>query len=88
VHAVSETLRTDDWRARAERAEARLDELAAERARLWEEVHRLRAERRAVEHYERVAGYMEHSASWRLTRPLRDAKRLALLVRRKLADRP
>jgi hypothetical protein len=84
---VSDAVGTDDWRERAERAEARIDELAAERARLWDEVHRLRAERREVEHYEAAAAYMEQSASWRITRPLREGKRLAMLVRKKLDER-
>src|SRR3954463_13028253 len=49
--------RTDlDWHARAQAAEARVAELAAERARLWEENNRLRAERRGGEDYERPGG--------------------------------
>lgn len=76
-----------DWEARARAAEARVEELGAERARLWDEVHRLRAERREVEHYEAAARYMEDSLSWKLTRPLRDGKALAAKVRFKLAER-
>jgi hypothetical protein len=64
-----------------------VEELAAERARLWQEVHRLRAERRSVEYYKAAAGYMEDSASWRLTKPLRDVKRLVVKIRRKLDER-
>ena len=75
------------WEARARTAEARVDELAAERARLWEELQTLRAERRAVEHYESRVDDMEHSASWKVTRPLRDAKRIAQKLRRLLAER-
>ena len=70
-----------EWRARAEVAEARVAELAAERARLWEEVHRLRAERRQVEHYQAVAEKVTGSLSWRLTKPLRSGKALARRLR-------
>jgi hypothetical protein len=84
---VSEPTTATDWEARARTAEARVEELAAERARLWDELHRLRAERRSVEHYQAVADYMEQSASWRVTRPLREAKALMMLVRKKLAER-
>ena len=76
-----------DWEARARAAEARAAELAEERARLWDEVHRLRAERRSVEHYQQVAGYMENSASWKLTKPLREIKRVAMKVRKLLDER-
>jgi hypothetical protein len=76
-----------DWRTRAEVAEARVAELTAERARLWEEVNRLRAERREVEYYERLAGQVTGSVSWKVTKPLRAGKGLAKLVRRKLEQR-
>jgi hypothetical protein len=76
-----------DWRARAEAAELRVAELAAERARLWEEVNRLRAEQREVEYHERLARRMETSVSWRITAPLRIGKTLAIKVRRKLDER-
>ena len=62
----------------------RIAELTAEQARLWEENQRLRAERRLVEHYERRARDIEGSFSWRVTKPLRDVKTLAILVRRRL----
>ena len=65
-------------------AEARVAELAAERARLWDEVQRLRAERREVEYYERRFEQMERSVSWRVTTPLRAGKTLAVKVRRRL----
>jgi hypothetical protein len=85
---VSEARTTGtDWEARARTAEARVEELAAERARLWDEMHRLRAERRSVEHYQAVAGYMENSASWKLTKPLREVKRVAMKVRKLLDER-
>jgi hypothetical protein len=67
---------TTDWETRARTAEARVEELAAERARLWDEVHRLRSERREDEHYRDLARYMESTASWKITRPLREVKRL------------
>jgi hypothetical protein len=62
----------------------RIAELTAEQARLWEDNQRLRAERRAVEHYQQRAADMERSLSWRITRPLRSVKALAVLVRRRL----
>ena len=71
-----------DWSERALRAEARLEEVLAERARLWEEVARLRAERRDVEYYERLADGMRTSVSWKLTKPLRSAKVFAAKVER------
>ena len=64
--------------------EQRLQEVLEERARLWEEVHRLRAERREVEYYEALAMKMQTSVSWRVTAPLRIGKTLAIRVRRKL----
>ena len=57
----------------------RIAELTAEQARLWEENQRLKAERRAIEEYERRVGYVESSLSWRITKPLRALKRLAAL---------
>jgi hypothetical protein len=65
-------------------AEARVAELAEERARLWDEVQRLRAERREDEYLERRMAQMEHSLSWRVTSPLRAGKTLAVKVRRRL----
>jgi hypothetical protein len=67
-------------------ADARVAELAAERARLWEEVQRLRAERREVDYYERRFAQIESSLSWRITTPLRAGKTLALKLRRRLQD--
>lgn len=64
--------------------EQRLQEVLEERARLWDEVHRLRAERREVEYYEALAMKMQTSVSWRVTAPLRIGKTLAIRVRRKL----
>jgi hypothetical protein len=76
-----------DWRERAETAEARVTELAAERARLWEEVNRLRAERREALYHEQLAKQIESSVSWQITEPLRMVKELGLQVRHKLAER-
>jgi hypothetical protein len=83
---VSET-GTEDWERRAKAAEARVEELSEERARLWDELHLLRAERRQIEHYEAKARYVEQSLSWKVTRPLRDSKALAHKVRTKLSER-
>jgi hypothetical protein len=62
----------------------RIAELTAEQARLWEENQRLKAERRAIEEYERRVGYVENSLSWRITKPLRSGKALAEKVQRRL----
>ena len=76
-----------DWQARAEVAEARLKEALDEQARLWDELHRLRAERQDIDYFQRQAAQMEGSVSWKVTAPLRQAKTLGILVRRKLDDR-
>jgi hypothetical protein len=73
-----------DWEARARTAEQRVQELAAERARLWEELHQLRAQERAVDQAQAVVRYMEGTVSWKLTRPLRDVKTLWVRGRRTL----
>ncbi len=73
-----------DWETRARSAEARVQELAAERARLWEELQRLRAQERQIDHYETRVRYIESTASWRFTWPLRAAKTLYVRVRRVL----
>ncbi len=62
-------------------------ELRRENARLWQENNRLRAERRELEYLERLVAQMEGSLSWQLTAPLRRAKALAVLIRRKLDER-
>ena len=72
---------------RPDAAEPRLRELLEERARLWEELHRLRAERREVAYYEALAEQMRTSVSWRVTAPLRAGKTVAGKVRRKLSSR-
>ena len=76
-----------DLEQRLRTTEDALAEALAERARLWEEVHRLRAERREVEYYERLAEQMRTSVSWRITAPLRIFKTLWIRVRRKLGER-
>jgi hypothetical protein len=76
-----------DLEQRLHTAEEALAEAREERARLWEEVHRLRAERREVEYYEQLATKMQTSVSWRLTAPLRSFKTLSIRVRRKLDER-
>ena len=64
-----------------------LDELKAENARLWAENNRLRAERREVEYYERLAEGMRGSVSWQITAPLRAVKVITAKVRYKLDER-
>ncbi len=84
---MSDTVHDTDWRARAEIAEARVAELAAERARLWEEVNRLRAERAEALYHQELAKQIESSVSWQITEPLRAVKTLVVKVQRKLAQR-
>ena len=67
--------------------ERSLDEVRTENARLWQELHRLRAERREADYYERLAAQVTTSLSWRVTTPLRSGKVFAGKVRRKLAER-
>jgi hypothetical protein len=71
-----------DWSKRALSAEARLEEVLAERARLWEELHELRAREREEEHFFRLYRALEGSISWKLTKPLRSAKTFAGKVKR------
>ena len=75
-----------DWSVRALRAEARLEEVLEERARLWEELHELRARQADEQYFQRLYRALEGSVSWKVTRPLRSAKVLAAKVRR-LRDR-
>jgi hypothetical protein len=63
------------------------EDLREENARLWAENNRLRAERREVEYYERLAEGMRTSVSWQVTAPLRAGKVLAAKVRGKLEER-
>jgi hypothetical protein len=82
---VTEPVTTSaDWETRARSAEARVRELTEERARLWEELQRLRAHERQIDHYEARVRYIEGTASWRVTWPLRAVKTLYIRVVRKL----
>jgi hypothetical protein len=78
---VTDQTTSTDWETRARTAEARVQELSAERARLWDEVQRLRAQERQVEYYEARNRYIENTASWRLTWPLRALKTAYIKVR-------
>ena len=66
----------------------RLQEALEDRARLWEEVHRLRAELREMEYFREAAYTVLTSTSWRITRPLRASKTLAGWLRRRSETRP
>ena len=81
MERVRDTPETD-WSARALRAEARLEEVLAERARLWAEVHELRAQRADEAYFQKLYLALEGSLSWKLTKPLRSAKVLAAKVER------
>ena len=63
------------------------EELRRENARLWAENNRLRAERREVEYYQKLAEGMRTSVSWQVTAPLRAGKKLAAWVSYKLEQR-
>ena len=65
---------------------AQLEELAAERARLWAELNRRLARDRDLESCRGQLAELERSASWRVTAPLRAAKRRAHQAR-DLADK-
>ena len=54
---------------------AELEALTAERARLWTELHDQRALEREVADLRAQIAYMESTASWKVTSPLRFAKR-------------
>jgi hypothetical protein len=66
-----------DPEERALAAEAALEEVYAERNRLWEELNRLKAEERAEDHWRFMYEQVVNSASWKVTRPLRTVKWLA-----------
>jgi hypothetical protein len=70
---------------RALRAEAALEEALEERNRLWDELHRHKAQEREVEALTEKVARMESSLSWRVPKPIRVAKRVALRLRN--ADR-
>ena len=77
-----------DWRERALAAEAALQAAREERARLWDELHRLRAAERERDYEQRLRKGLEASISWRITAPLRSAKVLATKVKRRLRSEP
>ena len=76
-----------DWKQRALTAEAALEEARTETARLWTELHQQRADENELAYYRRLYESQVDSVSWKVTRPLRDAKVLAAKVQRKLAER-
>ena len=63
-----------DLEKRALQAEAALEEVIAERNRLWEELHRRKAQERELEHLRSAYHGLVTSHSWRLTAPLRGAR--------------
>jgi hypothetical protein len=80
---------------RIERAEAALSEAIEERNRLWEELHRRKAQEEELAHYRELTATVFASRSWRLTQPLRSAAwflrqlpKLGVRARRFLAHRP
>jgi multidrug resistance efflux pump len=76
-----------DWKQRALTAEAALEEARTETARLWSELHQRRADENELAYYRSLYESQVDSVSWKVTRPLRDAKVLAAKVQRKLAER-
>ena len=66
-----------DAEERARRAEAALEEALAERNRLWNELQRRTASEHEADYYRSIYAALEGSLSWRMTAPLRDAKRIA-----------
>jgi hypothetical protein len=76
-------------------AEAALEEVMAERNRLWDELHQRTAREHELEYYKTMTEQMSGSLSWRLTAPLRTFKwfvahipEALLRLRRLLARRP
>ena len=59
-----------------EELQARVDQLAAERAELWRALNERRAEERKLEDLQKEIAYLRSTASWRITAPLRLGKRL------------
>ena len=62
---------------RVRQLELALEEVMAERSKLWAELHRRAALEDEVEYYRARIREMEQSDSWRVTAPLRDAKSAA-----------
>jgi hypothetical protein len=78
---------------RLRRLERSLEEVTAERAELWAELHRRKALDHELEHYKYLVERFERSRSWRITAPLRSTvsffdrlRAMARLARRKLRD--
>jgi hypothetical protein len=89
------SLRPDDPEGRASRAEAALEEVLAERNRLWEELHRQRAGEKEAAYYRTLYEQVVLSRSWKITAPLRNTKwffkqipELGRRFRRFLLNRP
>ena len=89
------TPRQEDAEAQASRAQAALDEVVAERNRLWEELHRQRAGEKEAAYYRTLYEQVVFSRSWKITAPLRNTKwlfkqipELARRLRRFLSHRP
>lgn len=66
-----------DWKARALEAERKS-------AEAWEAYHRLAAEQTDARHYRAVLEQVQNSLSWKITSPLRLAKRVAVVLTRLL----
>lgn len=64
-----------DWKARALEAERKASEA-------WEAYHRLAAEQSDAKHYRAVLEQQQDSLSWRITLPLRFAKRVMVVLTR------
>jgi hypothetical protein len=71
---------TNDLEKRALQAEAALEEVIAERNRLWDELHKRTAQERELEHLRSAYHTLVTSRSWRLTAPLRSARWFARQV--------
>ena len=89
------TPRQENAEAEASRAQAALDEVVAERNRLWEELHRQRADQKEAAYYRTLYEQVVSSQSWKITAPLRSTKwffrqipELARRLRRFLSHRP
>ncbi len=88
VEAVSEeTFEREAQTTDAATLQRRLQEVLEDNARLWDEVHRLCAERREIQYYEKLADQITSSASWKLTAPLRSGKAISHKVKGKLPRR-
>jgi hypothetical protein len=67
--------RPTDPEERARRAEEALDEVIAERNRLWAELQRRNADEADLEYWRKRATEIERSRWWRIGLPVRYAKR-------------